>query len=177
MVTFFHLFKIVKNGGVAMKRILMLTVMLVLALQVAVFAAVTVNNRTGAIKITMPDGTFVVVAADQALPVIPDGATIEILSGLANIVVSDNSVATVVANGQTVALTSGDSVSVGTNASGAPVLTVNAGEVTVTGANGQTSTISAPPGTGNLPPDAATLDTSVQDEETAKDISPVSNPE
>jgi len=69
----------------------------------AVYAANIITHRTGAVKITKPDGTVLTVEKDGHLPDIPSGAVVEILDGGMDVtpavgfiqVVAGNSVATV----------------------------------------------------------------------------------
>ncbi|MCK4859886.1 MAG: hypothetical protein KAS87_04950 [Candidatus Omnitrophica bacterium] len=76
----------------------------------SVFAAVNVVNRTGAIKIVMPDGTEVIVGAGEELPKIPDKATIEILSGSAEIDVTQGFYIYVIVGESAAFLDSGDAI-------------------------------------------------------------------
>lgn len=59
------------------------------------YAAIDITERTGTIKIFMPDGKQVVVAKDEPLPTIPDGATITILDGSAIVSTTGKSTVTV----------------------------------------------------------------------------------
>jgi len=67
-----------------MKVRLIFTALLInLAIVSTSFAAIIIEDRTGAIEIFMPDDKQIVVQVGEPLPVIPDGARITILAGTA----------------------------------------------------------------------------------------------
>jgi len=55
------------------------------------FAAINIENRTGPVKIFMPDGKQVIIQTNEPLPVIPDGAIITIQKGSATIATTGKS--------------------------------------------------------------------------------------
>ena len=60
------------------------------------FAKDLVLNRTGAIRITKPDGTVLKVEKDQALPEIPSGSKVEVITGSIGIEPSEGFIQVVV---------------------------------------------------------------------------------
>lgn len=124
------------------KRILISVFVLFMGLQVPAFAAINVVNRTGTIKITMPGGGAVItVNVGDPLSAIPDGASIEIVTGTAQFSATESSTVSVTAGGQTIQVTSGATVNVTMEASGASLVEVAAGNVTVQTSTGSTVTM------------------------------------
>lgn len=197
------------------KKIAWVTFILLGCFQIAALAAVTVNQHTGTLKITQADGTVVTVGPADALPVIQDGATIEVVDGVLLVSTTDASTAKVVANGQTFQLAAGTTISQTYDSTGAALFEVTAGQASLittdgwtaalgpcaqistsgpvtstTGMNvvkgevfftktGEKTTTMAgiPCAEGYQPPaipDTTPLDTSVQNEENSRDISPIS---
>lgn len=88
-----------------------LIVILFFLVSFSALASINVTNRTGTIKIILPDGVELVVESDEALPDIPDGSTIEILSGSADVECTDGSYVNLVVGTSTAYLGDGDAVS------------------------------------------------------------------
>ena len=126
-----------------------------LGLQVAALAAVNVINRSGSLKVTMPDKTEVVIKAGDPMPQLPKGAVLE----MTQCNLPDKISADVVIDGQSIHLTCGSQLLLKT--SGFDVLK---GEVSVKPF--------VEPYTPPTVPDRLT-DTRVQGEESSRDISPV----
>jgi hypothetical protein len=103
----------------------------VFALVASSFAAVNIENRTGTIKVSMPDGTVLTIAANQPLPAIPDGAVITLVSGTASITTTGASMVSVAIGGSTVQINSGSSVNLGLNSSGTANIATTSGQVVV----------------------------------------------
>lgn len=150
------------------------------------YAAITVTNQTGDIKITMPDGTQVLVSPGQAMPTIPDGSIVEIVSGSAIITTSGNSYAEVMLGGDVVTLGAGDSINAGYNPqTGTSTVALISGTAIITKADGNTVKLDAnspsyttgqettPPSEGQTP-DIGDAEEEIQTEENPKDISPSS---
>ena len=150
------------------------------------YAAITVTNQTGDVKITMPDGTQVLVSPGQAMPAIPDGSIIEVVSGSAIISTTGSSYVEVILGGDTVHLGAGDSINAGYDPqSGVSNVTLISGTAIVTKADGSTVTLDAnnpsyttgqettPPPTPK-PLDIGDAEEEIQVEESPKDISPSS---
>jgi len=141
------------------------------------YAAITVTNQTGDIKITMPDGTQVLVSPGQAMPAIPDGAIIEVVSGSAIISTTGSSYAEVILGGDTVHLGAGDSINAGYDPqSGIAIVTKADGSTVTLDANNPSYTTgqeTTPPPTGETP-DIGDAEEEIQVEESPKDISPSS---
>ncbi|MBF0522044.1 MAG: hypothetical protein HQL24_03190 [Candidatus Omnitrophica bacterium] len=127
------------------KRILILTCLLVAGLQAGVFAAINVVERTGTIKIDMPDGTAVIVNVDQPLPEIPQGAKIEVVNGAVKVATTDNSTVDVIVgdqSGQTVIpLIAGNTANVKVESSCSALIKVDQGDVKITTLNGNILTL------------------------------------
>ena len=124
-----------------MKKTLLLASAFVFLTAFSAFAAVNVADRTGTIKIGMPDGTSVTVTADQALPAIPDGAVISIISGTANISTTGSSTVNVTMGRTSVQVSAGSAVSVSFDqATGNANIASTSGQVTVTN-NGNIATL------------------------------------
>ncbi len=107
------------------------------------YAAIAVENRTGVISITTPDGNVVTVEASDPLPSISSGATIEVISGTADISATGSDTINVIVNDSTVTVDSGDSVSVTIGTGGTAVLDVKTGNVSVLKADGTTQEVTA----------------------------------
>jgi hypothetical protein len=161
-------------------KTLLITSMFILAFAVTSFAAINISDRTGTVQINMPDGTTVIVTADQPLPVIPDGASITILSGVANISTTGTSVVTVSIGDSTVQVSAGSTIALTLSANGTINVTASSGQAVVT-SNGTTTTLdstsptfelTAEPYTPPENPEIPDLGTGADTEETAKDISP-----
>jgi hypothetical protein len=56
------------------------------SLPISAYAQDIITYRTGTIRITQPDGVVLIAGKDEALPEIPSGSTIEVLSGSINVV-------------------------------------------------------------------------------------------
>ena len=108
------------------------------------FAAVTIENRTGTISITMPTNEVITVQADQPLPSIPSGATVSVVTGSAEISASEGDTVNVLVNNSTAVVSGGAKVSAGVDLStGNGTLNVLSGSVPVTQADGTTQTLAA----------------------------------
>ena len=163
-----------------MKKTLFFVGLFVLLSAFSAFAAVNIANQTGTIIITMPDGTSVTVAPGDPLPVIPDGASIEIVSGTADVSVTEGSQIQVSVGGDIATLSSGAAISIVADASGAGTMTVVSGSVDVQKADGTTTTLDSTnpsipvvvqPYVPAPPPNVDNVEQAVKSEETTKDIS------
>lgn len=135
------------------------TLLISLALFQVASAQDVITDRTGTIVITMPDGTFVTVGVDDAVPDIPSGATIEVISGTIAVAPEAGSVTVIVGNTQAT-VTAGQAVEVSLD------LTTGAAEVTSTAGTIQTVTAgvaaAVPAGaTATITADAATGEVSI----------------
>ncbi len=155
------------------KRILGLMFVVFMGLQITASAAIIMENRTGAVKITAPDGTVTEVAADQALPAIADGSKIEIVSGGAKISATDPSNFNVILDGETIAFTPGTTANLVLSDNPEARITVITNEVVVTAPDGTSRTIKAPVVEPYTPPVLPTgvLDTGLDGGEGSRDIS------
>lgn len=94
-------------------------------------ATTKLSGVTGTVKIKLANGSTLTVNKGDAMPVIPAGATIEVVSGAA----------VVESGGVTVTANAGDSFSFGTSATGATSVVVVAGNVDIKGADGVTQSV------------------------------------
>ncbi|OQX85400.1 MAG: hypothetical protein B6D55_07490 [Candidatus Omnitrophica bacterium 4484_70.2] len=144
---------------------------LTFALTNLVWGAITISQRTGSIKIIYPDGKEVIVAVDEELPSIPDGSTIIILSGSAEITATEDSFVNVQVGSTTAYLDGGDSLEASFNpdtASGN--LNWLAGEIEYSTLEGEAGTLySSNP---SFSTDAGSVETEVVVEEDSGDITP-----
>ena len=95
------------------------------------FAAIIVENRTGAVKIYMPDGKQLVIQRNEPMPVIPDGATITILGGSAVISTTGKSVVPVSIGNYTLQVSEGSKVNLTLNPDGTVTSTIILGSVNI----------------------------------------------
>ncbi|MEI8011456.1 MAG: hypothetical protein WCI27_03090 [Candidatus Omnitrophota bacterium] len=123
------------------KKSICLMFLLLLAFQVSVFAAVNVGQRTGTLKITLTNGTVLTVAPGDPLPIIPDGANIEVIGGIANISVTGTSTVQVIAGGQVVNVAIGSSLNVSIEPTGTAVIGVTEGSAQIVTHSGATAII------------------------------------
>jgi len=112
-------------------KIILLALVFVFALLSTSFAAITIENRTGAVKIYMPDGKQIVVQSNEPLPTIPDGATVTILAGSATVGTTGNSTATVSIGTYTVQIQENSKVNFTLNPDGTATTTIILGGATV----------------------------------------------
>jgi len=112
-------------------RIFLLTFVFVFIMLSVSFAAITVENRTGAVKIYMPDGKQIVVQVGDPMPVIPDGAVITILAGSATVSTTGNSTVTVSIGTYTVQLQENSKINLILNPDGTVSNTIILGGATV----------------------------------------------
>ena len=112
-------------------RSIFLALLFVFICSTASFAAITVDNRTGAIKIYMPDGKQIVVQSNEPLPAIPDGAIITILAGSATIGTTGKSTASVSIGTYTLQMKEGSKINLTLNPDGTVTSTVIAGEASI----------------------------------------------
>lgn len=96
-------------------------------------ATTKLSGVTGTVKIKLANGSTLTVNKGDAMPVIPAGATIEVVSGAA----------VVESGGVTVTANAGDSFSFGSSATGATTVVVVAGNVDVKGADGVTQSVAS----------------------------------
>ena len=122
--------------------VLGLLVSSVFLLTQSAFAAVTIANQTGTVKITAPDGQVATVEAGNPLPNIPAGSTIEVVTGKAEISASDGDTVNVLVNDSTVQVGNGAKVSVRIDLrTGNANLDVVAGNVQVLNPDGTTTEV------------------------------------
>ncbi len=113
-------------------RMILLALIFVFVCSTMSFAAIIIENRTGAVKIFMPDGKQIVVQVNEALPTIPDGATITILAGSATVGTTGKSSVSVSIGTYTVLLKEDSKINLTLNPDGTMTSTVLAGESMVT---------------------------------------------
>jgi hypothetical protein len=75
-------------------------------------AAITISGQTGKITITMPNNVVITVNSGEVIPPIPDGATVEFISGSATISVTGSSTVTVKIGKAFARLDSGDTLQI-----------------------------------------------------------------
>lgn len=95
------------------------------------YAAIIVQNNTGAVKIYMPDGKQVVVKAGEPMPPIPQGAVITILAGSATINTTGKSTVNVSIGTYTVQVKEGSKINLTLNPDGTMTSTIIAGQALV----------------------------------------------
>jgi len=114
------------------KRIVLLSLVFVFMLMSTSFAAIIIDNRSGALKIFMPDDKQIVVQKDESLPDIPDGAMITILGGSATIGTSGKSTVSVSIGTYTVLIKEDSKVDLTLNPDGTMTSTIILGESLIT---------------------------------------------
>ena len=154
-----------KIGGITMKfrRFALLALLFVLICSTTSFAAIIIEQRTGAVKIFMPDGKQLVIQSDQPLPAIPDGATVTIVAGSAVIHTTGKSTVSVSIGTYTIELKESSKVMLSLNPDGTVNSTIIAGQAMVTR---KVEAYESP-----IPPAASELGP-VGGGETGRDISP-----
>ena len=113
-------------------RTILLALIFVFVLSSLSFAAININDRTGATKIYMPDGKQIVVKVNEPMPVIPEGASVTILAGCSVVSTTGKSVAKVSIGTYTLQIKEGSKVNLCLNPDGTVNSTVIAGETLVT---------------------------------------------
>jgi hypothetical protein len=111
---------------------LILALLFVFIFSASSFAAINVDNRTGATKIYMPDGKQIVITRDQKMPVIPDGAVVTIVAGCSVVSTTGKSVVKVAIGTYTLQVKEGSKVNLCLNPDGTVTSTIIAGETIVT---------------------------------------------
>ncbi|MCX5694953.1 MAG: hypothetical protein NT014_07570 [Candidatus Omnitrophica bacterium] len=109
-------------------RLILLALLFVFICSSVSFAAIIMENRTGAVKIFMPDGKQIVVQANEPLPAIPDGATITILAGSATVNTTGKSTVSVSIGTYTVQIKEDSKINLTLNPDGTMTSTVIAGQ-------------------------------------------------
>ena len=105
-------------------------------------ADIVLQNVTGTISITTPDGKVITVEAGQPLPSIPSGSTIEVITGTAEISASGGDTVNVLINGALATVGDGASISVTVDLrTGDASFEVLTGSVSVTQPDGTTETV------------------------------------
>jgi hypothetical protein len=140
-----------RSGLKLSQRILIAGFILFFSLSPSLLAEISVQNATGTISITMPDGAVVIVEPGQPIPAIPSGSTITVVSGTADISATGSDTVNVSINGSIATLSAGDQITVAVSASGDATLNVVSGEVAVQNADGTTETLSAGESTTTTP--------------------------
>ena len=106
-------------------------------------AAITVENQTGTVTITTPDGKVLTVEPGQPPPNIPSGSLIEIVTGHAGISAADGDSVDVLLNGSTATVKDGAKINVRIDLrTGSAVMEVLSGQVPVLQPDGTTSIVS-----------------------------------
>ena len=135
------------------------------------YGAILVSHRTGSIKIVYPDGSEVVVGPDEELPPIPDGSTIIIISGSADITATEDSFVNVQAGSMTAYLDGGDSIEASFDPDSATGnLNLLSGEVEYATLDGETGTLHS--SNPSFSTDVGGVETEVTVEEDSGDITP-----
>ena len=112
-------------------RLILLAMFFVFISLATSFAAIVIENRTGAVKIYMPDGKQIVITKDQPMPAIPDGATITILAGSATVSTTGKSTILLSIGTYTVQIKEGSKINLTLNPDGTMTSTIIAGEASV----------------------------------------------
>lgn len=112
-------------------RIILLTLVFAFILIGTSFAAIIVENRTGALKIFMSDGKQIVVKADEPMPSIPDGATITILGGSATVNTTGKSTVSISIGTYTVQIKEDSKINLTLNPDGTMTSTIISGQALV----------------------------------------------
>lgn len=112
-------------------RLMLLTLLFVFICSATSFAQIIIDNRTGALKIFMPDGKQLVIQKDDSLPAIPDGAIITILAGSVTISTTGKSTVSISIGTYTVQLKEESKVNLTLNPDGTMTSTIIAGEALV----------------------------------------------
>jgi hypothetical protein len=173
-----------------MKKILFLLVLSAsfFIFQMNCFASITLTGNTADIKITAPGDTKAAdIKAGESIPTIEDGSTIEILNNDITVAATAPSAVNLSMGENAVYLVSGNTVEIGINTNGAIKVHSLQGTVSIKTAEGKTISLKEgetviltkkkadnaepyTPPANNLGP----VNTGVQIEEKAPDISPVS---
>lgn len=109
----------------------LMALILTFALSGIASAAIIIENRTGAVKIYMPDGKQIVVKVNEPMPVIPEGATVTILAGSATISTTGKSSVQVSAGTYTLQIKEGSKINLTLNPDGTMTSTIIAGQALV----------------------------------------------
>lgn len=151
---------------------IVLTAALLVTVPVVVFARVMVISRTGTLKITNPDGTFVSVAPKEELPVIVGGSILEFSDDSSK----DNAKADILIDGEKVQLKNGDKIQIVMDG-GKNGFTVLNGSVGANDGDDKIKTLTQEqilkPYTPPNIPDPKDTEKQIQADEVLKDISPI----
>ena len=109
-------------------RLILLVLLFVLICSTTSFAQIILDNRTGAVKIFMPDGKQLVIQRNEPLPNIPDGAIITILAGSATVSTTGRSTVSVSVGTYTVQIKEDSKINLTLNPDGTMTSTVIAGQ-------------------------------------------------
>jgi hypothetical protein len=112
-------------------RLILLALLFVFVCSVNSFAAIIIQNRTGAVKIFMPDGKQLVIQSNEPLPNIPDGATVTILAGSATVATTGKSTVSVSVGTYTIQVKEDSKINLTLNPDGTMTSTVIAGQTLV----------------------------------------------
>ena len=112
-------------------RLILLALLFVFICSATSFAQIIIDNRTGAIKIFMPDGKQLVIQKDDPLPAIPDGAIITVLAGSATVGTTGKSTVSVSMSTYTIQLKEGSKINLTLNPDGTVTSTIIAGQASI----------------------------------------------
>ena len=108
----------------------------------SLLAEIVLENVTGTVSITTPDGQVMTIEAGQPLPAIPSGSTIEVVTGKAEISATPPDAVNVLINGATATVQDGTKVSVTVDLrTGDASLDVVTGSVSIIQPDGTTETV------------------------------------
>jgi hypothetical protein len=113
-------------------RLILLALLSVFIFSATSFAEIIITNRTGAIKIYMPDGKQLVIQKNESLPSIPDGAVITVLAGSVSVNTTGKSTVSVSVGTYTVQIKEDSKINLTLNPDGTMTSTIIAGEALVT---------------------------------------------
>ena len=113
-------------------RLVLLTLLSVFICSTVSFAAIIIDNRTGATKILMPDGKELVIKSNEPMPsIIPDGAIITIINGSATVSTTGKSTVSVTMGTYTIQLKEGSKINLTLNPDGTVTSTIIAGQASI----------------------------------------------
>ncbi len=128
-------------GNSMIKKTSLLVIGFFLCFQLAVFAAVVVEARTGTLIVTNPDGTTLAVGPTDSLPLIQDASSVKVVDGIARISTTGTTTLQVVAGTQTFQLAVGTTLNVMFEPTGAVIAEAMTGKMTTILADGRTATV------------------------------------
>jgi hypothetical protein len=125
-----------------MKNILVSLVVVFFAFQMTCFAAVTITRHTGVIKIIPAgSGAPITIKAGEPIPAIPDGATIELMTGDITVSTTAPSVEDLLVKGNTIVMSTDTTIQMSVNSNGAITIYDAKGKANVKTTDGKTASM------------------------------------